>query len=473
MKIVSSYPVRLMESRSLFDPTIKIYREAVAFLVEVVNKEWDTIGPEFKRYKLKGQQLLERLVHKTRGNPAPKYDFDSRFYKFPSYFRRAAMIMALGAVSSYRSNLKNWETSGKAGNPPKLTYIRDIMPTFFKDNMSDSREMLSGLKDGVQLKLYINNDWVFRPIKCRHQDVKYLAKWWSSVSPSAPTLEIQHRTGGKSVYQLRYAFEESRDLSLRDEPLEKTTILAVDLGINNDAVCSVMCADGTVMDRKFINFPREKDRLQHILNRIKRLQREHGRTGGKHEWAKVNRINDQLSRDIANAIMQVATEYAVNVIVFEHLNIQGKIRGSKKQRLHLWRKREIQELVKHKAHRALIRYSTICAWGTSKLAFDGSGEIFRGRVGLTDAELKELKDFRAEKTPIPKDGRPETYCGKELCTFANGKEYNCDLSASYNIGARYFLREFCKQVPELGKVLPKTTLRTYADLCSLGLRKAA
>jgi len=166
MKIVSSYPVRLMESRSLFDPTIKIYREAVAFLVDITNKEWDTLGPEYKRYKLKSRQRLEYLVHKTRDNPAPKYDFDSKFYKFPSYFRRAAMTMALGAVSSYRSNLKNWEDSGKAGNPPKLTYARDVMPTFFKDNMSDSREMLAGLKDEAQLKLYINNDWVFRPIKC-------------------------------------------------------------------------------------------------------------------------------------------------------------------------------------------------------------------------------------------------------------------------------------------------------------------
>jgi len=473
MKIVSSYSVRLLDSRSLFDPTIKIYREAVAFLVDIANKEWDTLGLEFKQNKMKGQRSLERLVHETRNNPAPKYDFDGRFYKFPSYFRRAAMTEALGAVSSYRSNLKNWEDSGKAGSPPVLTYTRNVMPTFFKDNMSDSREMLSGMKDEVRLKLYINNDWVFRSIKCRHQDVNYLAKWWNSMSTSAPTLEIRRRTGGKSVYQLRYAFEETRDLSLRDEPLEKRTILAVDLGINNDAVCSVMDADGTVMDRKFINFSREKDRLQHILNRIKRLQREHGRTGGRHEWSKANRINDQLSRDVANAIMQVATEYAVNVIVFEHLDMRGKIRGSKKQRLHLWRKREIQEMVKHKAHRNLIRYSTICAWGTSKLAFDGSGEIFRGRVGLTETELEELKALRAEKKPLPRDWRPETYCGNELCTFANGKEYNCDLSASYNIGARYFLREYCKQSPELEEVLPKTTLRTYADLRSLGLRKAA
>ena len=473
MKIVSSYSVRLLDVGKLLAPTIQIYRAAVAFLIDVADKEWDTVGPIFKEGNLKGQQQLERLVHGTKSHPNPKYDFDAGFYKFPGYFRRAALSAAMGAVSSYRSNLMNWEQAGKQGKPPKLTYDRNVMPTFFKDGMSDSTEMLSGAKNEVRLKLYINNDWVYRSIQCRRQDVQYLAKWWNSVKVSAPTLEVQRRKGGKLVYRLRYAFEETRNLALRDESLKKRTVLAVDLGINNDAVCSVMCADGTILVRKFINFPSEKDRLHHILNRIKRLQREYGRTGGRHEWAKANRINDQLSRNIANAIMGVSVQYAVNVIVFEHLDMRGKSKGSKKQRLHLWRKRAIQKMVMHKAHRNLMRCSSICAWGTSKLAFDGSGEIIRGRVGLTTDELAVLKELRFRRQPIPKDGRLETYCKKDLCTFPNGKEYNCDLSASYNIGARYFLREFCKEFPELEETLPKATLRTYADLRNLKLRKAA
>lgn len=473
MKIVSSYPVRLMGPRKALASTIQIYREAVAFLIDVANKEWDTIGPIFQEFDLKGQQCLDRMVHKAGKGPEPKYDFDEKFYKFPCYFRRAALSMALGAVSSYRSNLRNWENAGRQGKPPKLTCERNVMPTFFRKNMSDSTEMLAGQKNEVWLKLYVDKDWVYRPVRCRRQDVKYLVKWWNSVEASAPTLETLHKKGGKTVYRLRYAFRESRDLTLRDEDLDNRTILAVDLGINNDAVCSVMHADGTITARRFINFPGEKDRLQHILDRIRRLQREHGRTGGRHEWAKVNRINDQLTRDIANAIVDMANEYAVNVIVFEHLSMHGKIKGRKKQRLHLWRKRAIQEMVKHKAHRDLIRYSTICAWGTSKLAFDGSGEVFRGRVNLTADELGTLNKLRAEKKALPTDWRPETYCGNERCTFANGKEYNCDLSASYNIGARYFLRGFCEKDSKLEKDLPKTTLRTYADLRSLGLRKAA
>jgi len=35
-----------------------------------------------------------------------------------------------------------------------------------------------------------------------------------------------------------------------------------------------------------------------------------------------------------------------------------------------------------------------------------------------------------------------------LALFKDGKQYNCDLSASYNIGARYFIREILKSLSE-------------------------
>ena len=34
-----------------------------------------------------------------------------------------------------------------------------------------------------------------------------------------------------------------------------------------------------------------------------------------------------------------------------------------------------------------------------------------------------------------------------ICEFQTGKIYNCDLNASYNIGARYFVREIIKSLP--------------------------
>ena len=72
-----------------------------------------------------------------------------------------------------------------------------------------------------------------------------------------------------------------------------------------------------------------------------------------------------------------------------------------------------------------------------------------------------------------------------IVVLQNGKRYNCDLSASYNIGARYFIREILKPLPETERSLleakvPAVKRRTscvYADLRELisemELRKAA
>ena len=114
----------------------------------------------------------------------------------------------------------------------------------------------------------------------------------------------------------------------------------------------------------------------------------------------------------------MAVSTGVNIIVFEHLDMNGRKSGSKKQRLHMWNKCTIQDMTTTKAHKNGIHISRICARYTSKLAFDGSGLVIRGK----DAKFKT----------------------NQICRFPSGKVYNCDLSASYNIGARYFIREIKK-----------------------------
>ena len=64
-----------------------------------------------------------------------------------------------------------------------------------------------------------------------------------------------------------------------------------------------------------------------------------------------------------------------------------------------------------------------------------------------------------------------------MCRFSTGKTYNCDLNASYNIAARYFLREYQKSIPAkewsalLAKVpgLSKRTSWTLATLRQMSL----
>ena len=237
-------------------------------------------------------------------------------------------------------------------------------------------------------------------------------------------------------------------MTLPDTDIFDQTIISVDLGINAAATVSVMRADGTILGRHFCKLPKEYDSLTHAVNRIKKAQ-QHGNRRMPRLWAKAKGINLDISVKTANFIMNVAVLYNADVIVFEHLDLNGRKRGSKKQRLHLWRSQYVQSMVTDKAHRLGMRISRICAWGTSRLAYDGSGRILRGK----EAELP-------------------TY---SLCRFQNGKVYNCDLSASYNIGSRYFIREILKSLParvrlELEANVPQVSKRstcTWSTLINL------
>lgn len=75
-------------------------------------------------------------------------------------------------------------------------------------------------------------------------------------------------------------------------------------------------------------------------------------------------------------------------------------------------------MVELKAHKNGVRFSRVNAMNTSRLAYDGSGVVERGIDN-----------------------------NYSLCEFSNGKTYNCDLNASYNIGARYCIRELQKSIP--------------------------
>lgn len=428
MKVISSYAVEIKNFNRIFQDTVRIYRSALSFLIDIYHVEWDYLSAITKQKER--FNIAEHLVHSTKRNKA-KYNFDDQFYKMPSYLRRDVINAALGAVSSYQSNLKNWEAAGKKGNPPVLQNTRYEMPVFFRDNMYLETESDSTCK----LKVLHNNDWIWITVNLLKTDIAYLKKYWSHCKPSAPKLEKHHKK-----WFLRFAYEESVELS--STPVEDQTICAVDLGINHDAVCSIMKSDGTVLARRFINFPSEKDHLYHVLNRIKKFQRQHGSRNSSSFWAFAKRLNEELSKKVATAIISFATEYRTDVIVFEYLSIKGKKSGSKKQKLHMWRKNDIQNLVKHKAHRIGVRISRVCAKYTSRLSFDGSGEVVRD---------------------------PDNH---SLCTFKNGKQYNCDLSASYNIGARYFIRELLKPVSVkrqslLWTKVPEAERRTTCTLNTL------
>ena len=435
MQIVSSYGVEIRKQNIPVRQTLEIYRQAVSYLTEIYEQVWTElkmISEAKKRFN-----AAEHLVHTTKKNQA-RFGFDIRFPKMPSYLRRAAIQHALGSVSSYETRLEQWGATGELSGKPHLTCENHAMPVFYRDVMY--REGTEG-KDEAYLKLYDGHDWRWFCVCLSHTDMEYLRRNWYGKKASAPTLEKRHHK-----YFLRFSYTE--EMTLTQTPVKDQIICSVDLGINTDAVCTIMRADGTVLGRKFIDFPSEKDRMYRTLGRIRRFQRKHGATQTGGRWSYTRRLNIELSRKIAGAVVKYAWENHVDVIIFEYLEMNGRISGSKKQKLHLWRKRDIQKRCEHQAHRKGMRVSRVCAWNTSRLAYDGSGSVSRD----------------------PKN--------HSLCVFQTGKRYNCDLSASYNIGARYFIRELLKPLPVTERSLleakvPSVKRRTscvYADLKELHLQ---
>lgn len=436
MNIFSSYKVKIKHYNHIFEQTVEIYRNAVSFFIDVCDKEWDVLEP---LKNLERCRKIEELTLKTKKNLNPKYDFNERFYKMPSYLRRSAINTATGSYSSYYSNLKNWEEN-PIGNKPKLQLDRNVMPTLYKDNMYIRTD-----DNAARIKIFHKNDWVWLDVELNNQDVKYIQNHCKFKKEYVPTLKKQ----GKCWY-LVFPFEDK--VEFQKVGIKNQVICAVDLGLNNNATCSIMQSDGTVVGRKFVNLATEKDHLDKALNRVKKAQ-QNGARRCPTLWKHVNDLNTDISRKTAKEIIDFAVLYNADVIVFEHLDTQGKKKGKGKQKLALWRKQEIQKLVEHRAHILGMRISRICAWNTSKLAFDGSGKVERGVYVQNGVEKYNYS----------------------ICTFPNGKQYHCDLNASYNIGARYFIRELLKSDSVMRRLPSQTkdsdygtgTTRTLSTLIRL------
>jgi putative transposase len=113
-------------------------------------------------------------------------------------------------------------------------------------------------------------------------------------------------------------------------------------------------------------------------------------------------------------LLKIAKQFGVKYIVFEHLKgwrpRGGKKRSTLRQRFHGWLHRRIVSLTEMKWSELGGSVVFVNPRGTSSYAYDGSGKLKRSSSNY------------------------------ELAVFASGKKYNCDLSASYNIGSRFILK---------------------------------
>jgi len=434
MEIATSYGVKIRHYNSIFIPTMQAYREAVRFFMSVCREHWDELSAiSNSQYRMRA---VEKLTIRTKKNPWPACCFsdqNERFVKFPSYLRRAAIHAAAGAVSSWKSHVQNWEKENpktRGARPRLCEGTAAVMPVLYHDNCYVRTGTYT-----ARIKVYIRNTWDWLDVTLRKGDVDYIRRHFKNTAVSSPTLQRK----GKEWF-LRFACigrEALSEISVSDQK-----ILAVDLGVNHACVCCAMTKEGTVHGRYFLSLPEEEDSLKKALGRIGKAQRRGARRMPA-LWARAYGLSRDIAVKTAAFIIEKAAEQNASVIVFEHLDVRGKKRGSRKRRLHHWRANYVQELVTSKAHRLRMRISRVCAWNTSRLAYDGSGPVERGVGG-----------------------------NYSICRFTSGRIYNCDLSAAYNIGARYFTREIIKSLPErerqrLEAKVPAAVKRSTCTLSTL------
>ena len=194
-----SYGLKISNENHIFDQTIEVYRAAVNYLMDVVTLHYDRLAAAEPTVSATVQQvrqgIVEHLVHSTRENTAAYPAFDKRFYKFPSYLRRDAIMTAIGKIFAYRAWITNWEADDRKGKRPFLNRNQDVMPCFYRKN--------TFLQDGnhVSLKLYNGSDWVWHEVRIRPSDFRYVLEQMTDWKESAPVLAKRNRR-----YELRFAY---------------------------------------------------------------------------------------------------------------------------------------------------------------------------------------------------------------------------------------------------------------------------
>lgn len=434
MRLTTSYKMKLTGDFKALEDSLIIYRQVLTFLIPIINDNWKELSQyEFTNQK---QRLVETWVHSTQTNQA-QFDFDQKFPKFPSYLRRSAITTALGIVSSYRSNLTNWEENPER-QAPKLQLVHYEYPAYYKRNLFKN---FDPIHQTIELKVFKNGDWVFEQYGLKQSDCNYYKSYLAGKKQNVPIIQKKGRR-----FYATFSYEENTVL-VPEESIDK--ICAVDLGLETDATCSIMDKDGTVYARKFISFSTEHDRLHTQLGRIKRNQKR-GSRHNKTLWRKAAGISRDIADKTARAIFEFGKEHGVDIFVLEHLDFKGK---QAVKRAHFWRYKRIYKVLAQKAHQYGLRIARVNARYTSRLAFDGSGWSKRGREIAPNTSYSTLQ-------------------------FATGKFYNADLNASYNIGARFFIRHLLKTVTATQRLaleakVPQVAKRSTCTLSDLiNLRSA-
>lgn len=384
------------EQLSYLEATVGEYRLFCKALSYVVMGHWAEIVEATSRCA-----AIEQLIHKTSSNPNPKYQyFQKRFYKFPSYLRRAAIEFVLGQVSSFQTRYYDWQSGNRKQRdalPPRFNPEAGCYPALYRGQCVKFDSEIAV----AEIKVWNGSDWVWIKVLIAQVRERHLLSHSKRLSPS---LIVR---GGKAHLSVPFR--------LHPKKLSGDVVCAVDVGINTTATATIVDLRGTVISRAFFHRGGDIDRRDKVLGQIRRKAKK---TRKLHKgfckglYRRARNIDRNMAQHISKEIVQFALSYGASVVVFENLKDWkpscGKKRSTLKQRFHGWLHRLLMQLTQNKFVEVGGKVELVYPRGTSSWAYDGSGQLKRSKANYA------------------------------LATFQNGKRYNADLSASYNIAARYW-----------------------------------
>lgn len=87
LNITSSYQVRIVNCSVNLIDTVRIYQEALSYLIGVVSENWDAVK-SITTGALEQQRYIEKLVHGNKNREAKYQEFDKMFHSFDKLIMR-------------------------------------------------------------------------------------------------------------------------------------------------------------------------------------------------------------------------------------------------------------------------------------------------------------------------------------------------------------------------------------------------
>ena len=419
--------------------TLTLYRRLVRDLMTVAYTHWPTVGATQGNEAVK---VIEALIHPTAKRPHVRYTyFANRYYKFPSYLRRVALMDAVGQVRSFVTRFDQWRCGQRKrphAKPPRLTASTKTFPSLYGSQCAK----LNTDASHAFIKVHWQNDWIWMGF-----GLKGTCRFRGKGKAKSPLLTTNGRQWQLSLPE---QFEPPKPVKGAPE-----RVLAVDVGINTAATWAVVDTQGTVHARGFISRT-DKDRECRLMARIRQAAKKHTRHGSRlppgfcrRDHQRLTHLADNQAHQISRQLVNLALDHHCQAIAVENLKgwrpKAGKKRTPMKARFHRWFHRQLVTRLDSKAVEVGLRYVAVYARGTSRHAFDGSGPVRRDRDNYSQ------------------------------CTFSSGKRYHADLNAAYNIAARghvYYQGCRRKAAPRAGSQKSTGTPRTPVSLSSLWQQSA-